>query len=164
MQKIKILLLFFFILLLSNTLQGEKLKKENHMIPLFLSMTIPGGGQFYNKSYFKGGIYAALEFSLAGAVYYSINKKNESEDKIEKLKEQINGYNRTEMNKLKKDAEYYSNNRDKYIWLTAASILLSMGDAYVDSYFKNFKKDIIVKGDKISLVPSGNKISLIYNW
>ena len=134
------------------------------MIPLFLSMTLPGGGQFYNKSYFKGGIYAALELSLAGAVYYSINKKDERKDKIKKLKNQVDGYNEAEMDRLKRSAEYYSNNRDKYIWLTAASILLSMGDAYVDSYFKNFKKDIIVKGDKISLVPSGNKVSLIYSW
>ena len=144
-----------------NLLSVEK-EEENHLIAPLLSLVVPGGGQFYNGSNLKGVIYAALEISMAYGIYYQENKRV----KFIKLRKDLVDPElfQNEYDWYSHSIEFHRKNRDTFVWLTAVSFLLSAGDAYVDSYFKNFKKDILSKNDKFEFVPAFNGFTLVYTW
>lgn len=161
---ITILLVFFSIS------SGEVIKKEepNHYKPMLLSMFIPAGGQFYNEVYLKGGIFLAGEIGLGYGIYYQEDKRREYRDLLKELERNIDNYNESEYDRLKKTYESRKDqarkNRDRFIWITAAWHLLSIGDAYVDSYFKDFKKELSSKKDKaLSFVPENVDFDVSYN-
>ena len=132
------------------------------MIAPLLSLVIPGGGQFYNGSTIKGFIYLGLEVGMAYGIYYQEDKRQ----KYIKLRNDIIDpeFYQYEYNWYSNSIEFHRKNRDTFIWLTAVSFLLSAGDAYVDSYFKNFKTDIFSRNDELEFVPYYNGFALTYKW
>jgi len=80
------------------------------------SLAVPGWGQLYNESYVKAFAFAALEGTLI------ISASHEHD----------------EMMRFKTGGDFilekhYRNSRNKLLWWLAGTILLSMGDAYVDA-------------------------------
>lgn len=157
--------------ILFSTVKAE-IGEPNHKVPLFLSFVFPGGGQIYNGRYIKAGIYAALE----GVLIYGAIKQN---DRMEKAQDKLGDFNdlynisETDQDrKFYKDKidEYefyvdtYESDRNNYIWMSVGAVLLSAGDAYVDSHFKSFKRDLFKAGDKLEFTPSVNKLTLTYEW
>lgn len=148
------------ICVLFSTVKAET-GEPNHKVPLFLSFVFPGGGQIYNGRYIKAGIYVALE----GVLIYGALKQN---DRLDEAKDKLKYYR--EKGDLYGIAEYefyvdtYESDRNNFIWMSVGAVLLSAGDAYVDSHFKSFKRDLFKGGDKLELTPSVNKLTLTYEW
>lgn len=148
------------ICVLFSTVKAET-GEPSHKVPLFLSFVFPGGGQIYNGRYIKAGIYAALE----GVLIYGALKQN---DRLDDAKDKLEYYR--EAGDLYGIAEYefyvdtYESERNNFIWMSVGAVLLSAGDAYVDSHFKSFKRDLFKDGDKLELTPSVNKLTLTYEW
>ena len=145
-----------------NLRSENKEEEENHLIAPLLSLVIPGGGQFYTGSNIKGIIYAAIEISTAYGIYYQEDKRK----KYVKLRDdlEIPELQQDKYNWYVNSIEFHRKNRDTFIWLTAVSFLLSAGDAYVDSYFKDFKTDIFYKNDSFQFIPSYNGFAVVYKW
>jgi len=124
-------------------------------------MIVPGGGQIYNGRYVKAGVYAAIE----GLMIYGALKQNE---RLEDSRDKLEYYR--ELNDPAKIDEYeyyvntYTEERNNFIWMSIGAVLLSAGDAYVDSHFKSFRRDVFKKGDELSLKPGINSLNLVYQW
>lgn len=156
-SKLRIILLSS---LLFSTVRAE-IGEPNHKVPLFLSFVFPGGGQIYNGRYIKAGFYAALE----GILIYGAIKQN---DRLDDARDALDHYR--EIGDQNKIAEYefytesYESDRNNYIWMSVGAVLLSAGDAYVDSHFKSFRRDLFKDGDELKIIPSVNKLTLSYEW
>ncbi len=152
--------IFITVLILFSSLRSE-IGEPNHKVPLFLSMIFPGGGQIYNGRYIKAGIYAALE----GVLIYGALKQNQ---RMEDAKEELFYYRKigdqTRINEYEYYVNTYTNERNNFIWMSIAAVLLSAGDAYVDSHFKSFKRDVFSSGDEISVGASYNGLNIMYKW
>lgn len=146
--------------LLFSTLNAET-GEPNHKVPLFLSFICPGGGQIYNGRYLKAGIYAVLEGVLIYGAIRQNERLNDAKDKLDYYKE-TGDFNM--INEYEFYVDTYTGERNNFIWMSIGAVLLSAGDAYVDSHFKSFKRDMFIKGDQVSLIPSANKLTLLYEW
>ena len=147
-------------LLLSFALEGG----INHKVPLFLSMVIPGGGQIYNKKYLKAGVYIVVESIFIYGAVVQDQRLNDTRDEVKYL--ELDGIpdSTQPIDNLEFLVDRYKKERNNFIWLSIGTILLSAGDAYVDSYFSEFKRDIIIEGDKLSLVPTYGGLAFTYTW
>lgn len=146
--------------ILFSTVKAE-IGEPNHKVPLFLSFIFPAGGQIYNGRYIKAGIYAALEGVLIYGAVKQNDRLNNAKDKLEFYKETGDLYGIAEYEFY---VDTYESDRNNFIWMSVGAVLLSAGDAYVDSHFKSFKRDLFKDGDKLELTPSVNKITLTYEW
>lgn len=156
MRNLKLLPLIFVILFSLRPETGE----PNHKVPLFLSFVFPGGGQVYNGRYIKAAVYAALE----GVLIYGIWKQDQ---RLDDAKNDLSYYKSTGDPRIAEYEYYvdrYRNERNNFIWMSAAAVLLSAGDAFVDSHFKSFKRDVFRSGDELSLEPAGAGLKLVYQW
>ena len=93
---------------------GKPLKSTTGAV--LRSLVIPGWGQLYNRSYIKAFAFAALE----GTLIVSASHEND------------------QMMRFKTGGDFffekhYRNSRNKLLWWLAGTVLLSMGDAYVDA-------------------------------
>jgi len=140
-----------------NAKSGER----DHKVPLFLSLVLPGGGQVYNGNYVKAGFYIALEGVF---VYGAIKQHQRMEDAEKKLEFFRDMGLPEEIDKYEFFVQTYKNDRNNFIWMSIASVILSAGDAYVDSRFKSFKRDVFKRDDEILVEGSINRLSLIYKW
>ena len=150
--------LLIAVLLLSFTLKGG----TNHKVPLFLSI-IPGGGQIYNKKYLKAGIYIAVETIFIYSAIKQDQRLDDARDIISKMKLDPTP-NIRKIDYYEFLTDRYKKERNNFIWLSVGTILLSAGDAYVDSYFSEFKRDIITEGDKLSVSPTYCGLAFTYTW
>jgi hypothetical protein len=106
---------------------GVNLRKKNPTGAMLRSLIFPGWGQFYNGKYLKAALAFAVETSLvATAVYWNQQAVKATED--ERL--------------------FYQHNRNTANWWLAATILISMFDAYVDAHLSDFDES-----PDLSLVP-----------
>ncbi|MBN2790838.1 MAG: hypothetical protein JXR69_11655 [Candidatus Delongbacteria bacterium] len=146
-------------LLCSLSLKGE----SNHKVPLFLSLAIPGGGQIYNQKYLKACVYIAAESVFIYGAIIQNQRLNDVQDDIDKLGMELYP-DLQKLNNLEFLVDRYKKERNNFIWLSIGTILLSAGDAYVDSYFSDFKRDIITKGDKLTISPTYAGVILTYSF
>jgi len=147
------------IFLLSFSLNGG----TNHKVPLFLSMVIPGGGQIYNRKYIKASIYIAAESIFIYGSIIQDQRLNDAKDILLDLRNEATlDYQKISSYEFLVDR--YKKERNNFIWISIGTILLSAGDAYVDSYFSEFKRDIIIKGDKLAVAPTYGGIAFTYTW
>ena len=147
------------VLLLTFVLKGE----TNHKVPLFLSMIVPGGGQIYNKKFIKAGIYIAAESIFIYGAIKQDQRLNDARDLITEMKDEpVPDLHKIDYYEFLTDR--YKKERNNFIWLSIGTILLSAGDAYVDSYFSEFKRDIFSKGDKLTVSPIYSGLVFTYTW
>ena len=135
--------------------------EPDHKVPLFLFFVFPGGGQIYNGRYVKAGVYAILEGVLIYGAVKQNDRLNDAKDKLEYFREAGDLYGIAEYEFY---VDTYESDRNNFIWMSVGAVLLSAGDAYVDSQFKSFKRDLFKDGDKLELTPSVNKLTLTYEW
>jgi len=135
-------------------LKGE----ENHILPLLCSFVVPGGGQFYNGHYIKGAVYASIE---AGMLYGALIQDSRYRQARDEMSVFTGSSNSLEYRRIDHEIRFYRKERDSFIWLTAAAVLLSAGDAFVDSYFKDFQRD---KFAGVEIYPGISGITLVYSF
>ncbi len=151
------ILIFLVILFSLKAGTGE----PNHKVPLFLSFVFPGGGQIYNRSYVKAAVYAAAEGVMVYGAITQHNRYKNSKDKLKFYKDEGDFY---KIREYEYYADRYKRERNNFIWMGVAAVLLSAGDAWVDSHFKSFRRDLFIKGDELSVRTSGTGLKLVYEW
>lgn len=152
-------ILFVLIFVFSCVSRGE----TNHKVPLFLSLVLPGGGQIYNKKFIKAGVYIAVESIFIYGAIIQDQRLNDARDELSDLK-QATLLDYQKINNYEFLVDRYKRERNNFIWLSIGAVLLSAGDAYVDSYFSDFKRDIFKKGDKLSVAPMFSGVALKYSF
>ncbi len=134
----KWILLILILVSIFSCLNAEMSKKP--MKAAALSFFIPGGGQFYNESYFKFGLIGVIEGGLIGLTLYHYFKGEDYYDKF--LATEEDRY-------YDKYTDYYYKQQNDLWWL-GVTIFLSTLDAYVDAHLYDFeaeKKKIHLKFD-----------------
>lgn len=119
-----------------------------------LSLALPGGGQFYNESYYKAVGVGIIESSLIATTIYHTQQTNHYEDKKNHATDPLVAANYKTL--------YDRNNRrlqNDYWWL-GATILLSTIDAYVDANLYNFESE----KKKVHMRFSQNSLQLSYSF
>lgn len=101
------------------------------MQAMALSLAIPGGGQFYNESYYKAGLIFALEGVFAGRAIYHHNRMNHYYDKALASSEEDYEFYR-------KKYYRYHNKRQNDFWWLGSIVFLSIVDAFVDAHLYNY--------------------------
>jgi hypothetical protein len=113
---------------------------------MLLSAFIPGGGQLYNESYWKGGIAAAAEIALAS---FTVREQL----LMSSVEETWSG--------AAQDSVYtiHRNRRNVYAFFTGAVIVFAVSDAYVDAHMFGFKE-----AQRLSLEPSDQGLGLALHY
>lgn len=120
---------------------------------VFRSMAVPGWGQFYNESYYKAIAFAVLEsFQIEGII--RMNDKMSAAQKVDFHPEQYEDEDeralaQSKNNAAGQDVIRYRERRNKTLWWFVGTMLLSMGDAYVDAqlYGIDVSPDLSFKHD-----------------
>jgi hypothetical protein len=105
------------------------------------SLAVPGWGQLYCRSYVKAFAFAAAEVSIV----YSASHQHDQMKRFQKANNPA-------------FTDFYRNSRNRLIWWLAGTIMLSMGDAYVDAqlYGLDFSPQIDNKTGAVGLTVSCN--------
>lgn len=105
------------------------------------SLVVPGWGQFYNESYIKAVVFAGVE----GALIYSASHQHDQMKRFEKAGD----FTRE---------QFYRSSRNRLFWWLAGTVLLSMGDAYVDAqlYGLDVSPDLSLKNGTVGVTVSCN--------
>ena len=114
---------------------------------LLRSVAFPGWGQFYNRKYFKSVVVFGAEttfITLAAIEWGRMNKH----------KKNFQNPDHPDRYWEFEQFEFYEDQRNLYLWITAGIVFLSMFDAYVDAHLYNFDREE-VRDLSISLVPEG---------
>ncbi len=136
-----------------------------------LGLFVPGGGQIYNKSYWKLPIYYGALAGLGYVVSYNSKGFNRF-DKAYKIStdgddttiDEFGG--RYSPDQLKNIRDDYRRNRDLSIFYTCGVYLLGVIEAYVDASFKSFdiSDDLAFKvTPKIGLIETPTSSSILSN-
>lgn len=110
-----------------------KMKKDPWLAVLF--SIIPGGGQFYNESYWKVPILLGL-CSYFAYSYYDENQKFKSYR--DQYNASIEQYPPDGDLNLKALREFYRNQRNDFTWYFITVYFIGFVDAYVDAHLFDF--------------------------
>lgn len=113
---------------------------------MLLSAFIPGGGQFYNESYAKGGLVAAAEIALAS---FTVREQL----LMNSVDETFSGAARDSVRTI------HRNRRNVYAFFTGVVIALAVSDAYVDAHMFGFRE-----AQRLSLEPSERGLGLAVRY
>lgn len=97
------------------------------------SVAVPGWGQAKNGAWIKAAIFAGAEGAFIAGI---VDEGRRADDAAALAKSQPEFEEYWEAR-----AEDHRARRKDYIWWGAFSVLLSMGDAYVDAHLKGFKAE-----------------------
>ncbi len=142
---------------------------KNPKLSAVLSLSLPGGGQFYNEKPWKGALAVGIESFLIYKMIDTGNfiddlksdirkyenilaEGNLSDDQITMYKVMIEG-KRAKYNRNK-------NRQDNHYWWMGGTIFLSVIDAYVDAHLYNYNE----KKRNLRLNFSANSVSLSYSF
>jgi hypothetical protein len=105
------------------------------------SLAVPGWGQLYNESYVKAVAFAGVE----GSLIFSMSHQHDQMKRFEKAGD----FTRE---------QFYRSSRNRLIWWLAGTVLLSMGDAYVDAqlYGLDVSPDLSLKNGTVGVTVSCN--------
>jgi hypothetical protein len=105
------------------------------------SMVVPGWGQLYNASYIKAVVFAGVE----GSLIFSASHQHDQMKRFQKA-----GDFRRE--------RFYRDSRNRLLWWLAGTVMLSMGDAYVDAqlYGLDVSPDLSLQDGTVSVTVSCN--------
>ena len=113
---------------------------------MLLSAFIPGGGQFYNESYAKGGLVAAAEIALAS---FTIREQL----LMSTVDETFSGAARDSVRTV------HRNRRNVYAFFTGAVIAFAVSDAYVDAHMFGFRE-----AQRLTIEPSERGLGLAVRY
>lgn len=129
---------------IADTAQAADLRSPR--TAMLLSLLIPGAGQVYNESYWKAGIIAAVEVTLASlAVREHLLLTNVSTQLPSSVPDSI----REDL------ITSYRDRRNAFVFLAGVAIIYSISDAYVDAHMFHFREQ-----QTLSIVPSDHGLGL----
>ncbi len=140
--------------LLITTHMCNAVERETKPVPwkaATLSFVLPGGGQVYNKSYYRAGLFFAAEAAFLGMSVYHHNEMKDFEGKRNSAGEDLDLYALHD-----EDYEFHYRRRNSYYWWLGISIVASITDAYVDASLWDFE----AKKSKIHLEMGERNIGL----
>lgn len=121
---------------------------------MLLSTFIPGGGQFYNESYWKGGLIAAAELTLASlAVREHLLMKDVERMWSEEVPDSIK---RPKIDTLSWE---YRDRRNIWAFFTGVVVAFSVADAYVDANMFGFKES-----QRLTIGPAGKGLGFAVRY
>jgi len=131
------------------------IKQRSALIAVLLSAAIPGGGQIYNRSYWKVPIIYGLQAFFVSQ-WLSNNKLYRSfraqfEDSLK-----TPGSSSQYLAELQGGRDFYHDQRDSYAWYTAGIYVLSVLDAYIDAELSGF--DV---SPSLGFAPDGSPVAAV---
>jgi hypothetical protein len=123
------------------------LEKKSPTGALLRSVAFPGWGQFYNRKYFKSAVVFGAETTFITLAVIEWGRMN-------KHKKNFQNPDHPDRYWEFEQFEFYEDQRNLYLWITAGIVFLSMFDAYVDAHLYNFDRED-VRDLSVSLVPQG---------
>ncbi len=121
---------------------------------MLLSAFIPGGGQLYNESFWKGGLVAAAEITLASfTIREHLLMASVEEMWSDDVPYSIKGPKIDSLRNLHRDR------RNVFAFFTGAVIAFAVSDAYVDAHMFGFKES-----QRLSLVPAEEGLGLALRY
>jgi len=112
------------------------IKQKSALTAVFLSAVIPGGGQIYNRSYWKVPIIYGLE---AFFVSQWISNNRSYQSLRAQWQDSLNANaNPGIVGQLQDNRDAYHDQRDSYAWYMAGVYVLSVLDAYIDAELSGF--------------------------
>jgi len=115
---LRVCAILFFITAVGSLSAAEQVPlKKSPTGAMLRSFVIPGWGQLYTENYVKALGFAVIE----GSLIYSASHQHDQMKRFEKA-----GIFASE--------KFYRNSRNKLLWWLAGTVLLSVGDAYVDAH------------------------------
>ncbi len=126
---------------------------KNPTKAMFLSLFIPGAGQFYNEQYWKASAVFIVESTMIGLTIYNHVKMEEYYDKARSATDE------TFQIYYKKYNNYYKKRQNMYWWLGGFTFL-SIVDAFVNAHLYNYEKE----KRKIELKFERNKLQMSYKF
>jgi len=118
------------------------------------SFLLPGGGQYYNESYWKTLLWGGSECGFIALTSYHHSKFNEYKDK------RANAVDQTEWKKWNRKAGDQLHKRNNGFWWLGSTLILSMMDAYVDASLFNYDEE----EQKLDLKFSGSYLGVEYRF
>jgi hypothetical protein len=98
------------------------------------SMVVPGAGQLYTGNYYKAAIFFIAEASLGAGIIWNNDRMMAARKTAENYRVDYSNPQHLTLENQYRGWEYsYHNQRNRLIWWTVGTILLSMGDAYVNA-------------------------------
>ena len=123
------------------------LETKSPMGALVRSAAFPGWGQFYNRKYFKSAVVFGAEATFITLAVIEWGR-------MSKHKKNFQNPDHPDRYWEFEQFEFYEDQRNLYLWITAGIVFLSMFDAYVDAHLYNFDREE-VRDLSIGLVPEG---------
>ncbi len=120
---------------------------------MFLSLVIPGGGQFYNESYYKAAFVFALEGYFIGRTIYHHDRTNHYYDRMQETSGAEQDFYESQYNR------YYRRRQNDYWWL-GTTVFLSIVDAFVDAHLFNYQQE----KEKVQIIFENNRIGIGINF
>jgi len=127
------IILFLMLILLVSGLCGYDTGKKPFKA-MALSLVIPGGGQFYNESYYKAAFVLALEGYFIGRTIYHHDRVQHYHDMADSTVGEEHDFYMEEYNR------YYRRRQNDYWWL-GTIVFLSVVDAFVDANLYNYNQE-----------------------
>ncbi|MBD3232185.1 MAG: hypothetical protein GF315_00515 [candidate division Zixibacteria bacterium] len=132
--------------------------KPNPTGALLRSIAFPGWGQIYNRKYIKAGIFAIGEGLLIYYMEKNWERANHYQAAFERTLQtpisstalpsetDVIALDESSLLTLRSEVfarwQKYTDERNKYMWFLAATIFLSMFDAYVDAHLMPFDREM----------------------
>lgn len=128
-----------------DSLQADTLKNQKHsmskspMGAVYRSLVLPGWGQYYVESYWKIPIFTG---GMIASSYFIVDYHNKYSNKVREIDsflaaDTLNfGSNKHLL--LKRQREFYRDNRDQAIFFLAGFYLVAAIDAYVGAHLFDF--------------------------
>jgi hypothetical protein len=116
----------------------DRIKRKSTTGAVLRSLVVPGWGQLYNESYYKAAAFALIEGIQISGIY-GLHNKMQAAKRVNYFPEQYAAgsveRSAAESGNRKADADAmrYRERRNKTLWWFAGTVLLSLGDAYVDA-------------------------------
>ncbi len=105
----------------------------------------PGWGQLQNKSYVKALAVFVSETALLGMIY------RESREASQAYEAHLAAPDEVSAARLYAEYEEHFEKQEALTWWTAALVLLSVADAYVDANLATFEDEFGEPGSRVSL-------------
>ena len=126
---------------------------KNPVKAMVFSGVIPGGGQFYNESYYKAAGVLALEGYFIGNLAYNIYQANYYKEEMKKTIGDEYYFNLEQYN-------LYFNRRQNDVWWLGTVVFLSIVDAYVDASLFNYEQE----KESVYLLFENTRIGVGIRW
>jgi len=138
--------------------------KKSTTAAVFMSMAVPGLGQFYTHSYVKAVAAILIEGTMGGSISYNNDRmlaaKRSADNALRTAQQrQAAGDNAgyLQFKRIESDhrtfQHFFKNQRNRLVWWFAGTLALSMGDAYVDAqlYRLDFSPSLSFSGGSVGV-------------